>query len=80
MQGTEADDFWGLVRAGRIFSSPRIDRDLVTDFFMEFARAEYALKRAGYVGPDVHCAPQIKWDDFARSVGEKLFDTYVRTL
>jgi hypothetical protein len=74
MQGTAPDDFWGLQRARRIFSSPRIDRDLVTDFFMVFARAEYALKRAGYVSPDASGAPRIRWDNFARTVDQKLFD------
>lgn len=77
MQGTAPDDFWGLQKARRIFSSPRIDRDLVTDFFMLFARAEHALKRAGYVSPDRNDTPRIMWDNFARTVGQRIFDVGV---
>lgn len=74
MPAIASDDFWGLPNARRIFSAPRIDRDLVADFFMVFARAEHALKRAGYVTADRYDAPRIMWDDFARHVGAKLFD------
>lgn len=62
-----------LAQAGLLFSSPRIDRELVTDFFMSFARAEYALKKAGYVrGNKKSGAPELKWEEFAQKISERL--------
>ncbi len=61
--------------AREIVSGHRIDRKLVADFFMLFARAEYALKRAGYVCEGRTGEPRIKWDDFARRVGGPLFES-----
>lgn len=60
-----------LARVSPLFSAPRIDKDLLTDFFMIFARTEYALKEAKYFkarsGP-----PEILWDEFARNIGASL--------
>jgi hypothetical protein len=75
MQITESDHLLPLRGAQRLFSSPRIDRELVTDFFMTFARTEYALKRAGYVEAGRSDEPRIKWDDFARSIGDTLLNS-----
>jgi hypothetical protein len=59
-----------LAPARRLFSSSQIDRDLVTDFFMTFARAEYALKRAGYLSEQK--TPKVRWDKFAAKIGDRL--------
>lgn len=75
MQDAEPDPISPIGTARRMFSPPRIDRNLVTDFFMTFARAEFALKRAGYVAPGKHREPKIKWEDFARSIGDKLLQS-----
>jgi hypothetical protein len=75
MQITESDHLLPLRGAQRLFSSPRINRELVTDFFMTFARTEYALKRAGYVEAGRSDEPRIKWDDFARSIGDTLLNS-----
>lgn len=75
MQVTESDRLSPLKGARPLFSSPRIDRELVTNFFMTFARTEYALKRAGYVEAGRSGEPRIKWDDFARSIGDTLLNS-----
>jgi hypothetical protein len=72
---TESDHLSPLRGARRLYSSPRIDRELVTDFFMTFTRTEYALKRAGYVEAGWSGEPRIKWDDFARSIGDTLLNS-----
>jgi len=72
MQVTDSDHLLPLRGARRLFSSPCIERDLVTDFFMTFARTEYALKRAGLVEAGRSDEPRIQWDDFARSIGDIL--------
>jgi len=59
-----------LSSAKRLFSSPQIDKDLLTDFFMTFARAEYALKEAGYLSEQN--PPRVRWDQFASKIGEHL--------
>jgi hypothetical protein len=59
-----------LASARRLFSSSQIDKDLLTDFFMTFARAEYALKEAGYLSK--RKVPQVQWDKFALKVGDRL--------
>lgn len=59
-----------LSSAKRLFSSSRIDKDLLTDFFMTFARAEYALKEAGYLSEQK--TPKVRWDKFATRIGERL--------
>jgi hypothetical protein len=59
-----------LAPARGLFFSPQIDRDLLTDFFMTFARAEYALKRSGYLGEQR--MPKIQWDKFAAKIGDRL--------
>jgi hypothetical protein len=61
-----------LAPASPLFSSRRIDKELLADFFMTFARAEYALKEAGYFRADKNGAPLIQWHDFARKIGESL--------
>lgn len=60
-----------LAPASPLFSSSRIDRELLADFFMIFARAEYALKEAKYIRSDKG-RPVIKWDDFAEKIGGAL--------
>jgi hypothetical protein len=52
-----------------LFSPARLDRDLVADFFMLFARAEFALKRAGFASPQGREGVGVDWDRFARSLG-----------
>ncbi len=74
MQDVGADPLSPLRGLRRIFSAPRIDRELVADFFMVFARAEYALKRARYVEAGRAGEPRIKWDEFGRVLGDRLFD------
>src|SRR5439155_6616575 len=54
---------------GHLFSPARLDRDLVADFFMLFARAEFALKRAGFASPGRGDKINVDWDGFARSLG-----------
>ena len=57
----------------QFFTSPsRIDRELIAEFFMTFARAEYALKEAGLVKA-VGCAGrfEIDWDRFADEIAEE---------
>ena len=67
------DDSLGpLTSAGWMFSSPRLDRDLVALFFMTFARSEFALKRAGYVRAGRY-GPVLEWDKFADALGDGLF-------
>jgi hypothetical protein len=71
--GTVATDRYyssHLASAKRLFSSSQIDKDLLTDFFMTFARAEYALKEAGYLS--TRKVPQVQWDKFALKVGDRL--------
>ena len=62
-----------LAAARRLFSSPKIDKDLLTDFFMTFARAEYALKKAGYLSQQK--IPKIQWDKFAAKIGQRLLSS-----
>lgn len=64
-----------LPAARALFSPVRIDRELVAEFFMRFARAEFALKRAKFVRPGKFGEPKIKWDDFATVCGSRLFDS-----
>ena len=52
-----------------LFSPRRIDKDLVADFLMVFARAEFALKRAKFVSERNNGRFDIDWDGFARSIG-----------
>lgn len=55
-----------------LFSTARIDRDLVADFFMLFARTEYALKSVKLIIPQRNDRFSPDWDKFARSVGNEL--------
>lgn len=50
--------------------SGRIDSALVYSFFMEFSRAEYALKRAGFVRGNEKKV-EADWTRFARSVAAR---------
>jgi hypothetical protein len=59
-----------LALARPLFSSKQIDRDLVTDFFITFARAEYALKKAGYISEQK--SPKILWGKFAQELDDRL--------
>jgi hypothetical protein len=65
---------WRLAPARPIFSSINIDRELLADFFMTFARAEYALKKAGYLKGDRQGRPIIQWDDFAESIANSILN------
>jgi hypothetical protein len=62
-----------LADTSPLFSAPRIDKDLLTNFFMIFARAEYALKEAKYFKPGRWKNPVIQWESFAKKVGNSLF-------
>jgi hypothetical protein len=75
MLTTEPDPLLGIDGARGMFSSPRIDRELVTDFFMTFARAEFALKCAGFVKAGPHLEPQVRWGDFASSLGDTVLSS-----
>lgn len=57
-----------------LFASDRFDRDLVRDFLFVFSRAEYALKATGFVKVGPHDVPKIQWTDFARELGDRLFN------
>lgn len=52
-------------RPHRLWQELGIDRDLVADFFIVFARFEYALKRADYLICDKGSALP-DWGDFAK--------------
>lgn len=60
-----------LAHASPLFSSRRVDKDLLTDFFMIFARTEYALKEAKYFKARGG-RPEIQWDVFAKNIGDSL--------
>jgi hypothetical protein len=47
--------------------SPELNRELIVKFFLCFARAEYSLKRAGYVRGDEHRV-DADWDKFASAM------------
>jgi hypothetical protein len=51
-----------------LFRSTGADDDLVLEFFANFSRFEYALKRAGFVKSDRHLNAMPDWDRFARKV------------
>jgi hypothetical protein len=57
-----------------LFSPGRLDRELVADFFMLFARAEFALKDAEFVRGvgRKKDEPSVDWDRFARELGSKI--------
>jgi hypothetical protein len=57
-----------------LFSSSRIDRELVSDFFMLFARAEYALKKAEWLHSGNNGQIIVEWEEFAKTLGDKLTD------
>ncbi|HXD32919.1 MAG TPA: hypothetical protein VN643_17475 [Pyrinomonadaceae bacterium] len=61
-----------LAPASPLFSVSPVDKKLLTDFFMVFARTEYALKKAKYV-KGRRGQPEILWDEFARRIGDSLF-------
>jgi hypothetical protein len=52
-----------------LFSAGRLDRDLVSDFFMLFARAEFALKNAGFATRRRDDSVAADWNKFAQSLG-----------
>ncbi len=60
--------------AGELFSPARVDLHLVVNFFMTFARAEWALKSAGFLSTTVRRKDEIKveWDKFAKSIAPSL--------
>jgi hypothetical protein len=45
----------------------KIDRDLVLEFFLRFARFEFALKASGYANGD-HSPVDPAWDRFGRDI------------
>jgi hypothetical protein len=49
----------------------QFDRELVLEFFLEFSRFEYALKRAGFLKQGTDDAIP-DWDGFAQSLRERL--------
>lgn len=51
------------------------DRDLVLEFFLEFSRFEYALKRARFLKKRTEDAIP-DWDGFAQSLGGQLADRH----
>ena len=53
-----------------LFYSPGFDREFIIRFFMYFARAEYALKRTGYLRGNEEKA-EADWNRFASSVEHK---------
>ena len=55
-----------------LISSSRINYELVADFFMIFARAEFALKRAGFAKAGKKGRIFVKWHRFAKSLGDKV--------
>jgi hypothetical protein len=55
---------------GYMFSPARLDRDLVANFFMLFARAEFALKKAGFARARRNGQIDVDWDGFARTLGD----------
>ena len=59
--------------ASDLLSSASIDKQLLLDFFVTFARVEYALKRAGYVSKNGR--PTIRWNEFAKDIESKLLNS-----
>ncbi len=49
-----------------------VDRDLLLEFFLVFARAEFALKNSGYAKASKYDDASPDWDSFAKAI-EKLF-------
>jgi hypothetical protein len=74
MQTFSARDLLNMFVPADLFSPGRLDRDLVADFFMLFARAEFALKDAGFVRGlgKKKDEPSVDWNRFARALGSKL--------
>jgi hypothetical protein len=72
MQGNSIRDYLGQLVPFHLFSPNRLDRELVADFFMLFARAEYALKKAGFIKPRGDEGFDVDWDRFARSLATVL--------
>lgn len=73
--GSVRDRLNQLVPA-HLFSPARLDRELIADFFMLFARAEFALKKAEFTSL---CRSEgekivVDWDRFALSLGPTLTD------
>ena len=56
-----------------LFAFLSVERRLVTEFFVVFARFEYALKRARFVQRDTADQVQADWDKFANAI-ESSFD------
>ena len=58
-----------------LFSSNRVDQDLVALFFMFFARCEYALKSSGFIleAKGGSGRYQIDWDRFATELPDTFF-------
>jgi hypothetical protein len=72
MSSITARDLMNTLVPAYLFSPARLDRDLVSDFFMLFARAEFALKRSGFLLAGNSNGVIVKWDEFAESLGNKL--------
>jgi hypothetical protein len=74
MQTYSVRDLMNTFVPAYLFSPGRLDRDLVADFFMLFARAEFALKGAGFIRGRTNDEPIVDWDKFARALANKLTD------
>lgn len=63
-----------LPEAHPLFSKHRLDTQLVCNFFMLFARFEYALKAAGFLNEAGRFEePKLDWRSFANKVEAQLF-------
>jgi hypothetical protein len=56
--------------AQALFYSSTLNRELIVNFFLFFARAEYVMKRDGYVCGD-ETKVEADWDKFASSMKHK---------
>lgn len=74
MPGTSVRDRLHELIPNQLFSPTRFDRDLVADFFMLFARAEFALKRAAFASQGSADRINVEWDRFAKSLGRAVVE------
>ncbi len=71
MNGASLRDHLSGLAPMHLFSADRLDRELVADFFMFFARAEFALKRANFIHHGRGDGVDVDWSRFARSLGDQ---------
>jgi hypothetical protein len=73
MQSASLRDLLAQFIPLHLFSTSRLDRELVADFFMLFARAEYALKCAKFIDKrERGHGFDVDWDKFARKLGDQV--------